>query len=164
MTETNNKKNKDHIKEKENSDIKKLKERISELEKNLAELENNWKRALADYQNLQKRTSEEKMNFVSFVNSTIIRKLLPVLDNLELVQNHLKDAGLQMIINEYQQILTDEGITQIEAEGKEFDSSTMEAVETVNGPQNRVMKVLQKGYFLNGKLLRPARVNVGKGE
>jgi molecular chaperone GrpE len=158
MTEKKDNKNKDTKKETE-----KLKNKIIEIETKTIELENNWKRALADYQNLQKRTAEEKLNFINFANSTLIRKLLPILDNLEMTQKHLDDDGLKMIIKEYYQVLFDEGVAGIETEGKDFDPAVMEAVEMVEGPENKVISIVQKGYLLNGKLLRPARVNVGKG-
>jgi molecular chaperone GrpE len=150
-------------KKKENKEIEKLKAKITELETGNLELENNWKRALADYQNLQKRTAEERTSFLSFANSTVIRKLLPILDNLEMTQKHLEDAGVQMIIKEFVQALHEEGVVEVETEGKDFDPLVMEAVEMVEGPENKVVNVIQKGYFLKEKLLRPARVNVGKG-
>jgi len=150
-------------KKKENKEIEELKEKITEFETSNLELENNWKRALADYQNLQKRTLEERTSFLSFANSTVIRKLLPILDNLEMTQKHLEDEGVKMIVKEFSQILSEEGVVEVETEGKDFDPLVMEAVEMVEGPENKVVSVIQKGYFLKDKLLRPARVNVGKG-
>jgi molecular chaperone GrpE len=150
-------------KKKENNDIEKLNEKIMELETGIVELDNNWKRALADYQNLQKRTLEERTNFLSFANSSVIRKLLPILDNLEMTQQHLEDEGVKMIVKEFSQVLADEGVIEIETKDKDFDPSIMEAVEMVEGPENKVVSAVQKGYLLKDKLLRPARVNVGKG-
>ncbi len=138
--------------------------KIIELEEKIAELENNWKRALADYRNLQKRTEEEKESLVSFISSIIFKRILPVLDNLELVQKHINDTGLDMITKEFRQILADEGVTEMEALGKEFDAQTMDAVETVEGEPDRVIEVINKGYLLKNKLLRPPRVKVGSQE
>ena len=87
--------------EKDTKKAKGLNDKIKDLEVKIVELENNWKRALADYQNLQKRTAEEKLSFVSFANSNVIRKLLPILDNLEMVQKHINDEGISMINPDY---------------------------------------------------------------
>lgn len=127
----------------------------------VAELENNWKRALADYRNLEKRVAEEKETVIRFANSILILKLLPTLDNLELTFGHSKDKGTEMIIKEFKKTLEEEGVKEIEAEGKNFDAEIMEAVE---GGGKNVTEVLQKGYFLSDKVLRPARVKVGKKE
>ena len=137
---------------------------IEELEKRINELDNNWKRALADYQNLQKRTSEERLTFVEFSNSTLIRKLLPILDNLEMLEKHLDDEGLKMIVKEFKSVIKEEGVEEIDSDGVLFDAAQMEAVEIVDGPANKVTEVLQKGYILKQKLLRPARVKVGNGK
>lgn len=135
-----------------------------ELTEKCADLENNWKRALADYRNLQKRVEEEKMDFIQYATSTLVRRFLGVLDNLEMLNKHTKDAGLQMIVKELKQVLSDEGLREIDAENQEYDLNTMEAIEMVAGEKNQVTEVLQKGYFLKDKLIRPARVKVGNGE
>lgn len=157
---------------------KDLEKKLKEVEENLAviqqennelnakctDLENNWKRALADYRNLQKRVEEEKMDFVQYATSTLVRKLLGVLDNLEMLNRHTNDVSLQMIIKELRQVLIEEGLVEIETEDQQYDLHTMEAIEMVEGERNQVIEVLQKGYFLKDKLLRPARVKVGNGE
>lgn len=127
----------------------------------IAELENNWKRALADYRNLEKRVVEEKEAIIKFANSILILKLLPTLDNLELTFEHDKNKGTEMIIKEFKKTLQEEGVEEIEVKGKKFDPELMEAVE---GEGNIVQDVLRKGYFLNEKVLRPTRVKVGKGK
>ncbi|NMB70492.1 nucleotide exchange factor GrpE [candidate division WWE3 bacterium] len=157
---------------------KELEKKLKEVEEKLAvalqekeeltgkciDLENNWKRALADYRNLQKRVEEEKMDFIQYATSTLVRRFLGVLDNLEMLNKHTNDAGLQMIVKELKQVLSDEGLREIEAENQEYDLNTMEAIEMVAGEKNLVTEVLQKGYFLKDKLIRPARVKVGNGE
>lgn len=151
--------------------LKEFEEKVAHLEKeneeikqDLKELENNWKRALADYRNLQKRVVEEKQDFVDYANASLIRRVIGVLDNLEMLNNHIDDMGLGMITKELKQILTDEGLKEIEAMGKEYDAQTMEAIEVIPGKKNLVLEVAQKGYFLKNKLLRPARVKTGNGE
>ncbi len=130
----------------------------------IAELENNWKRALADYQNLQKRVGEEREEIVRFANSMLILRILPILDNLYLMQKHNDDEGLRMTISEFERILVEEGVEEIDSEGKEFDAEKMDALEMVEGEENKVMEVVQKGYMYKNKVLRPTRVKVGGKE
>ena len=137
---------------------------VQELEQQVLDLENNWKRALADYANLQKRMYEERSDLIKYANTSLIAKILPVLDNLELVQIHSKDIGLDMIIKELKQTLLDEGVEEILVENKDFDSLLMDAIDSVDGPAGKVIETAQKGYLLKGKVLRPARVKVGRGE
>ena len=137
--------------------------KIKELEERILELENNWKRALADYKNLERRTGEEKETFINYSNETLIRSLLPVLDHLEMLGKHFDDEALKMILADFKNIMENEGVKEIETLNKDFDMETMDAVEIVEGEENKIIEVLTKGYFLKNKLLRPARVKVGKG-
>jgi len=125
------------------------------------DLENKWKRALADYANLEKRVDNEKKSFIKYSNLRLLEKLLPIIDDLELCEKHLKDQGLTITLNKLKEVLKDEGVEEIEAEKKEFNPFLMEAIETVKGPKNRVMEVVSKGYLLGDKVLRVAKVKVG---
>ena len=127
----------------------------------IADLENKWKRALADYANLEKRIEKEKEDFVKFANAQLLNKLLAILDNLELAERHLRDKGLTLAGNRFREILKEEGVEEIEVLGRNFDPELMDAVETVDGPKNKVVEVVLKGYKLYGKVLRPAKVKVG---
>lgn len=147
----------------EETDSKQQDTKMQKLLERVSELENNWKRALADYQNLQKRVAEEKQQIVSYANSTLILKLLFVLDNLEMVEQHSNDQGLSLSVKTFQTVLEEEGVEEIEIDGKEFNPETMDAIEKVPGEENKVVEVLQKGYMLKQKILRPARVKVGNG-
>lgn len=133
------------------------------LKLRIAELENNWKRALADYKNLEKRVNEERYQFLAFANMSLILRMLPILDNLEMLEKHSSDMGLALTIKEFKQILKDEDVFEIDTTEKEFDSTNMEAVEMIEGKANQVLEVVRKGYTCKEKLLRPARVKVGKG-
>jgi molecular chaperone GrpE len=130
----------------------------------MKELENNWKRALADYKNLEKRVAEEKQEGLVFSNLILISQLIPVLDNLEMLEKHIDDTGMKLVVKEFKQILQNEGLEEIETQGKEFDPNLMDAIEMIDGEPNIVIEVLQKGYKLKDKLIRPAKVKVGKGE
>lgn len=127
------------------------------------ELENQLKRALADYQNLERRVTEERQLLGQLSAVLLIEKFLPVLDNLESAQKHLNDEGLEIVIKQFKDILAQEGVEEIEAEGAAFDPHLHEAAEVQEGQDdNTVVKVLAKGYKLNDKVLRPARVVVEK--
>jgi len=127
----------------------------------LNDLENKWKRALADYANLEKRIDNEKQSFVKYSNLKLLEKLLPILDDLEAAENHLKDQGLKIILNKLKEILKSEGVEEIKTHGEEFNPELMEAIEIIKGPKNKVMEVSRKGYLLEGKVLRIAKVKVG---
>ncbi len=140
---------------------------IKKLEERVAELENNWKRALADYKNLERRTVEEKAEFAEFANMILIQRLLPVVDNLEMLEKHISDTGLKMIVKEFKQLLEDNGVTAIESDGKSFDSQTMDCVETEECDEkghDKIVETLARGYKLKNKVLRPAKVRVGKAK
>lgn len=143
---------------------KKTQPTIKDLQRQLDQLEENWKRALADYRNLEKRIAQEKKDFVKFATASLLDKLLSVYDNLVAANRHLKDKGLKMIVRQFWSILQSEGVAEIKAQGQPFDPQTMDCVELVKGPKNRVVEVVLKGYTLNGRVLRPAKVKVGKGE
>lgn len=140
------------------------KDKIETLEKKVEELEECWKRALADYKNLEKRVEEEKGSWRFFANEGLIRRILPVIDNLERLKKHINDKGLDLIINEMTSGLKEFGVEQIHSEHAEFDPMKMEAVEMVDGEKNKVVETVSKGYLLNKKLVRPAIVKVGNGQ
>ncbi len=127
------------------------------------ELENQLKRALADYQNLERRVEEERRLLGQLSSALLIEKFLPVLDHLESAQKHLNDEGLEIVIKQFKDILTSEGVEEIESEGSQFDPNLHEAVEMVESEEDgRVVKVLRKGYKINDKVLRPAQVSVSQ--
>ena len=135
----------------------------NDLLKQVKDLDNKWKRALADYQNLEKRLEREKREFVKFSNAALLDKLLAVLDDLERAELHLKDKGLKIALDQFRSVLRTEGIEEIKALGKKFDPNLMDCVEVVKGKKDRVIGVVRKGYLLNNKVLRPVRVKVGQG-
>jgi len=127
------------------------------------ELENQLKRALADYQNLVKRVNEEKAEFVKFVSQGLLLKLLPAVDDLRHAQAHLKDAGLGLAIDKFKAALAAEGVAEMNLLNTVFDPKTAECLELINGKKDYIIEIVQPGYTLNGRVLRPARVKVGKG-
>lgn len=143
---------------------KSQKDKIETLEKKIEELEDCWKRALADYKNLEKRVEEDKEGWKLFANERLIRRILPVLDNLERLKKHLDDKGVDLIKKDMVSALKEFGVEEINSEHAEFNPMQMDALETVKGEKNKVIETVSKGYLLNNKLLRPAVVKVGNGQ
>lgn len=140
-----------------------LNQEEEKLKQELADCNGKYLRALADYQNFEKRVRDEKMELISEANKHFIIKLLPFLDNLNKAEVFFQDAGLKMIKNELLEILKNEGVETIDIQGKEFDPHIAEAVDVAPGEKdNIVLEVVQEGYTLNSKILRVAQVKVSK--
>jgi len=122
--------------------------------------EENWKRALADYQNLVKRIDTDKKDFVKFATANIISKFLPSLDILELSATHSQDQGVQMAVKQFQDVLFAEGLQEISPKvGDTFDHEIHECVETLPGqPDNTIAEIITKGYKINDYVIRPAKI------
>lgn len=128
-------------------------------------------RKTADFENLKRRTEREKTDFFKFALAETFRDLLPILDNFERALAHGADAavkddfrvGIEMIARQLSDALRKYGLAEIVAQGLPFDPNVHEGVvreETDAVPPGTVLDVLQKGYILNEKLLRPAMVKV----
>ncbi len=128
------------------------------------DLENNLKRALADYQNLKKRSEAERQILAKFSASVVLAKLLPVLDDLSRAQAHLQDPGLDLAVKQFLAVLTEEGVKEMNLLNQPFNPELAECAEMVPGPKNQVMAVINQGYTLYDRILRPAKVKVGKGD
>ena len=138
------------------------------------EYEDRVLRLQADFDNARKRIEREKQEFARFANTAIIVDLLNVVDDLErtvgLAQDKHEDfsaflKGVEMILAHLYDLLKKQGICAIEAKGKMFDPTCHEAllqVETDEAPEDTVMEELQKGYMLNGRVVRTAKVKVAK--
>ncbi len=127
-------------------------------------LNNQLKRALADYQNLEKRTEEAKRDWILAANRKLIEKLLTVLDNLLLAQKHIKDSGLDLSVQKFLDILLQEGVQKIETKGKEFDPNTMECVSVQEGGEEKILEEIRPGFIINDRVIRPAQVVVGSAK
>lgn len=131
--------------------------------KQIEELKDQLARALADYDNLRKRTEAEREIWVKFAAQNIVAKLLPVLDTLESAQNHLKDQGLAIAISQFKDVLREEGVEEVSPEkGDEFNPEIHEAVESIDGGERgRIAeKVLSGWKFKDGPVIRVAKVKV----
>jgi len=129
-------------------------------------------RALADYDNLSKRVDRERQDLAKIASVGIVVRLLPVLDNLESAQVHLKDQGLAISIVEFKKVLNEEGLSEIKPGiGEKFDENTMEAIEVVKDVSNNnmseaeIVEVVLPGWkFEDGTVVRHAKVKVSKNK
>ena len=124
-------------------------------------------RLMADFQNYKKRVEKEKRDLYSYANEKIMGDLLTVMDNFERALEHDADEtfkeGIEMIFKQLQDVLEKSGLAEIPALGEEFDPNVHSAVmteETEEYESGKVSGVMQKGYTLNGKVIRPSMVKV----
>mgnify|MGYP000989834295 FL=1 len=141
-----------------------------------AEAEENgdakYLRLMAEFQNYKKRVAKEKSDIHSYANEKIVTELLEVLDNFEraLAADNSTDVegyaqGMKLIFDQLLGVLTKSGLVEVKALGEEFDPNMHNAVMTADSEEydsNKVCSVLQKGYTLNGKVIRPSMVTVAK--
>jgi molecular chaperone GrpE len=136
----------------------------------LREAEDRFLRLRADFENFRKRSDRERGEMRVTASAALIRDLLPVLDNLERAASHLPEncpeefqRGLTLILQQLRGVFEQAGMRPVETEGAAFDPAVHEAcamVPTAALPPNHVVDVIQAGYTMGGKLLRPARVRV----
>ena len=169
-------KEKDVINKKDIKKAEKLEEEISELQEQLekakADMEhwkNEYYRAYADTKNLRNNLEKEHREAIRYRSEGFIGELLPVLDSFYSVlakepedptlKNYL--IGFQYIYKNLTSVLENEGVIEISPEvGKTFDAKVMNAVDTVEGEDNIITKVYNKGYKLHERIIRPANVQV----
>ena len=151
----------------------KLKETLEQEKARADEYLNRLKYLQADFENYQKRVEREREELVKRGSEELILKLLSVVDDLERAVEAGKSSsnkevlvsGVEMVLKEFQAALAEEGLSQIEAVGKPLDPELHEAVATVETdqyPENIIVRVLRKGYSLNGRVIRPSMVEVVK--
>lgn len=142
-------------------EVAQLSQRISELEIALAASSEREKRVLADYQNVVRRSQEDRVRFIKMAASEFVESLLAPLDHLSLAADQLDDAGLNMVVTELWQALKSQGLEEIEVLNKPFDVSMMEVVDK-QGSASKVISVVSRGYRLNGEVIRHAKVVLGE--
>ncbi len=155
--------------------VKKLREKLKKCEAEKMEYLTGWQRAKADSINARKREEEERKNFVKFSNEGLIDSLIPVLEsfdmamgNKEVWENVDKNwrVGVEYIYSQLKKALSDAGLDEVNPIGQIFDHNRDEAAEYVpvesEADNHKILTVLQKGYNLNGKAMRPPKVKVGE--
>lgn len=163
------------LKKKETKEESKSREIIADLKATIDELEQKSLRDKAELINYRKRKDEEVARMMKYCNEDLVKELLGVIDNFEraidMDDDNLEDevskflAGFKMIYCNLDQILTKFGVVEIEAKGKEFDPAFHQAVltEHVDGVEpGMIIEVMQKGYMLKDKVIRPSMVKVSE--
>ncbi len=156
------------------------KQELDDKQLEIDNLKNQLARALADYQNQNKRFQEERAQIFQYASQNVLENLIPVLDILEKAQEHLQDQGLGMAIGQFKKVLSDEGLEEIKPEvHNPFDPSSMEVVELVKSKvedperpeevegeeKETVAETLTSGWkFKDGKVVRYAKVKVFSGK
>jgi molecular chaperone GrpE len=164
----------DHKKKKKKDEAsEELHKALEEKEESLKELNNKYLYLQADFENFKRIKAKEKQDLLKFGNEVLVKELIPVIDNLERAIEHAEKSeegkgiveGVQITLNEFLKVLERSGVERIDAIGKKFDPNFHEALfqeEREDMEPDTVTSELQKGYTLNGRLLRPARVAVSK--
>ncbi len=148
--------------------------RIKELEDQLEELNDKYLRLYSEFDNYRKRTMKERIELQMSASKELILETLAVVDDLERAIQAFEDhqlsqeakQGIQLIYNKLMNILKQKGLELMEVQNKAFDTDFMEAITNIPAPSDnmkgKVVDVIQKGYLLNGKILRFAKVVVGQ--
>jgi molecular chaperone GrpE len=151
--------------------LEELKKKLEECQKKRDDYLAGWQRARADFLNYKKEEIERIEELLKYAGVELILKMLPILDNFDLVEKRLadrlkKDENLKGILQIKTQILDflkNEGVKEMKVVGEKFDPNFHEAVETIEGKESgKILEETQKGYLLNGRVLRPAKVKVSK--
>jgi molecular chaperone GrpE len=143
-------------------------------EEKLAELQDRYLRLTAEYDNFRKRTLKEKIDLQKSANENFLQALLPVADDFDRGLQSVNEAtdieavkeGLRLISGKFQGFLTQQGVKEIDAVKKVFDTDLHEAITKIPAPtkklKGKVVDVVQKGYMLNDKVLRYSKVVIGE--
>ena len=170
-------------KDKTASKSKKNKPEVKEVEKNSSENEiqkedqdfkEKYIRLYSEYENYRKRTAKEKIDLITNASENVIKELLPILDDFERAidnNKNVEDAsvlkeGFDLIYSKMHKGLINQGLKPMEANGKDFDSEFHEAITKIPAPneklKGKVVDVIEKGYQINEKVIRYAKVVVGE--
>ncbi|KLI55802.1 nucleotide exchange factor GrpE [Brachyspira hyodysenteriae] len=171
----NNEKSEENAGNVEEDEITALKKRIEELENESADMKNKYMYAMAEAENIRKRTAKEKADSIKRANKGLLLSLLTFMDNFERalkageqdsnVQGSEYYKGIELIHKQFIDFMYDNGVSEIESLGEEFDPNVHEALTMIEVPdidKEKVVEVYAKGYKLNDELLRTAKVVVGK--
>ncbi len=139
-------------------------DKLQELGEKLAELNDKYLRLYSEYENYRKRTNQEKADLLINGSREMMKAILPVVDDFERALSATEDEGVQLIYNKMMKILEQKGLKAMEVKGEKFDENLHEAITRIPAPEESqkglVMDVVEKGYYLNDKVLRYAKVVV----
>lgn len=152
----------------------KAEEQLEKAEADIAELKDRHIRLQAEFDNYRKRTLKERMELLKTASENVLVNILPVIDDFDRAlqtldsveeQSPVKD-GVKLIYNKFQEFLKQNGVKEIEAKEQNFDTDLHEAVTTFPAPaeelKGKIIDVVQKGYYLNDKVIRHSKVIIGE--
>lgn len=149
-------------------------EQLLKLQNDLAEQKDKYLRLVAEFENYKRRNARERIDLMQTAGKEIITSLLGVLDDCDRAENQMKDTtdaqqvkeGVLLVFNKLRGILQAKGLTPMESIGSEFDVEKHEAISEIpmaeKAKKGKVADEVERGYYLNGKLIRFAKVVVGK--
>jgi molecular chaperone GrpE len=147
--------------------------KIAELEAKVAEANDKYLRLYSEFDNFRKRSIKEKADLIKAGGEDVFKAVLPVIDDFERAMKASENAtdiaavseGVHLIYNKFKTTLKQKGLEEMEAAGKVFDADIMEAITSIPSPtddlKGKVIDEVEKGYSLNGKVIRFAKVVIG---
>ncbi len=139
-------------------------DKVQEMGEKLAELNDKYLRLYSEYENYRKRTNQEKADLLFNGSREMMKAILPVIDDFERALAATEDEGVQLIYNKMLKILEQKGLKAMEVKGEKFDENLHEAITRIpaaeESQKGTVVDVVEKGYYLNDKVLRYAKVVV----
>ncbi len=162
-----------HKKKKKDGTIEELEKALAGKDETIKALQDKMLYMQADFENLKRIKEKEKTDLLKFGNELLIKDFLPVLDSLEMALEHASKTedvkgiaeGVKLTVNEFRKALERAGVTTVDAVGKAFDPNFHEAFyqeEREDVEPGTILSEFQKGYLLNGRLIRPSRVILSK--
>jgi molecular chaperone GrpE len=152
----------------------KTEEQLEQTEKELLELKDKHIRLQAEFDNYRKRTLKERMELLKTASESVLMSILPVIDDFDRAiqtidvveeEGHVID-GVKLIYAKFQEFLKQNGVKEIEAKGQDFNTDLHEAITKIQAPSEELkgknVDVVQKGYYLNDKVIRFSKVVIGE--
>lgn len=159
---------------KKSSELDQLKEQLEEKETELSELKDKYLRIFAEFDNYKKRTMKEKMDFMRNASQDVLADLLPVLDDFDRAKqsadsedtDEVFSEGVTLVFNKLANVMKSKGVVPMETNGEVFDAELHEAITKIPAPskdmKGKIIDTITKGYYLNDKIIRHAKVVVGE--
>ena len=143
------------------------------IEEKIKQLEDQNLRLRADFENTKKRLERDKLEAIKFANERLLGEILPIVDHLDRAMDSLAEGhdpvkvkeGLKIAQGELHEVLELHGVQAVQSLGQEFDPQFHEAVGVVEGSKAKdgtILEEVQRGYLLNGRLIRPSRVRIAQ--
>jgi len=142
---------------------------LKKVKDELAESKDKYLRLYAEFENHRRRTAKERLDLISTANEQLMKAMLPVADDLDRAEKSFRDAGTReaegvlLIVNKFRRILEQNGLKSMDTTSGNFDPDLHEAITQVPAPDQagKIIDVVEKGYLLNEKVIRHAKVVVG---